>query len=387
MIIDIVYGSGICINFFVEEKQIQGKSLEKWKKTTKVSTKPCRSKDGFVVFCLDAQRLNLGGIPVNTRDIMSKIQHDHITIIQEEVPVQFDNRQQTPLGFKWCNRHYEVLKPILISKTPAGHLNYLVLTDGGVFNLMMVREQETDTFCKSRWVLKYRVNDDTLAKNDSDRGTPLFPKSSGGTAFSLREGGSSMFVPLPLLNMVHYHGHLCPELAVGYRAGLIAQNELGLTRDNARDFFILAENMSSAIDALQYMTGCTVGNQSFYAYDSGKHVYYFGRSHGGPEPREALRVALINPLIDLSHVNSIEKKIMAGRAVPAEVEEYHQAIDKAASEILNIPEESLFAKSKVSLRPPQVITGRDYAKCFLIPYSYLLSAKDGLYLTKNVLPE
>ena len=104
---------------------------------------------------------------MNTRDIMSKIQRDHITIIQEEVPVQFDNRQQTPLGFKWCNRHFEVLKPILISKTPAGHLNYLVLTDGGVFNLMMVREQETDTFCKSRWVLKYRVNDDTPAKNDS----------------------------------------------------------------------------------------------------------------------------------------------------------------------------------------------------------------------------
>ncbi len=34
-----------------------------------------------------------------------------------------------------------------------------------------------------------------------------------------------------------------------YYVGLIAQNELGLTRDNARDFFIMAENMSSAIDA------------------------------------------------------------------------------------------------------------------------------------------
>ena len=50
---------------------------------------------------------------MDIREIMSKIQRDHITIIQEEVPVQFDNRQQTPLGFKWCNRHYEVLEPIL----------------------------------------------------------------------------------------------------------------------------------------------------------------------------------------------------------------------------------------------------------------------------------
>ncbi|MFZ5651052.1 MAG: FmdE family protein [Bacillota bacterium] len=300
---------------------------------------------------------------MNIRDIMSKIQSDHITIIQEEVPVQFDNRQQTPLGFQWRNRHYEVLKPILVSKTQEGHLNYLVLTDGGVFNLTMVRDQETATFCKSRWVLKYRVNYDTPAKTDSGQDLPLLPESSGNTAFSLREGGSSLFVPLPLLNIVHYHGHLCPELAVGYRAGLIAQNELGLTRDNARDFFILAENMSSAIDALQYMTGCTVGNQSFYAYDSGKHVYYFGRFHGGPEPGEALRVALTNPLIDLSHTNDIEKKIMAGQAVSAEVEEYHRSIDKAVSEILNIHEENLFAKSKVSLRPPQVINSSDYTKC------------------------
>lgn len=300
---------------------------------------------------------------MDIREIISKIQHDHITVIQEEVPVQFDNRQQTPLGFKWCNRHYEVLEPILVSKTPGGHLNYLVQTDRGVFNLTMVRDQETSTFCKSRWVLKYRVNDDTPDKTDSDQDIPMLPKSSGSTAFSLREGGSSLCVPLPLLNIVQYHGHLCPELAVGYRAGLIAQNELGLNRDNARDFFILAENMSSAIDALQYMTGCTVGNQSFYAYDLGKHVYYFGRFHGGPEPREALWVALIKPLIDLSHVNDIEKKIMAGRAVSAEVEEYRRAIDKAVSEILNIPEESLFAKSKVSLRPPQVIKSRDYTKC------------------------
>ncbi|MFZ5634091.1 MAG: FmdE family protein [Bacillota bacterium] len=300
---------------------------------------------------------------MDIRDIMSKIHRDHITIIQEEVPVQFDNRQQAPLGFKWRNRHYEVLKPILVSNVPGGHPNYLVLTDGGVFNLTMLRDQETAVFCKSRWVLKYRVNDDTPAKTDFDQDIPLFSKSSGITAFSLREGGSSLFVPLPLLNIVHYHGHLCPELAVGYRAGLIAQNELGLTRDNARDFFIMAENMSSAIDTLQYMTGCTIGNQSFYAYDLGKHVYYFGRFHGGPEPREALRVALINPIINLCHVNDIEERIMAGRAVSAEVEEYHRTIDKAVSEILNIPEESLFAKSKVSLGPPHLINSRDYTKC------------------------
>ncbi|MCL6477335.1 MAG: formylmethanofuran dehydrogenase subunit E family protein [Peptococcaceae bacterium] len=300
---------------------------------------------------------------MDIRNIISKIQHDQITIIQEEVPVQFDNRQQTPLGFQWRNRHYEVLKPILVSNKPKGHPGYLILTDGGVFNLTLVREQEAATLCKSKWVLNYRVNDDIPSKTGSDQDMPLLSQGLGSAVLKLREGASSLFVPLPLMNIAHYHGHLCPELAVGYRAGLIAQKELGLTRDTARDFFILAENMSSAIDALQYMTGCTIGNQSFFAYDSGKHVYYFGRFHSGPEPREALRVALINPLINLGHAHDIEKKIMAGQAVSAEVEEYQHAIDKAVSEILNIHEESLFVKSKVSLRSPQVNYSQDYDKC------------------------
>lgn len=89
-----------------------------------------------------------------------------------------------------------------------------------------------------------------------------------------------------LLNLVYYHGHLCPELAIGYRAGLVAQEELGISRENARDFFVVAENMTSAIDALQLMTGCTIGNQNFFAYDLGKHVYYFGRFYSNFEDHD-----------------------------------------------------------------------------------------------------
>ncbi|NMB40872.1 MAG: hypothetical protein GX996_02935 [Firmicutes bacterium] len=100
---------------------------------------------------------------------------------------------------------------------------------------------------------------------------------------------------------MHYHGHLCPELAIGYRAALIAQEELGISRENAHQFFILAENMSSAIESLQLITGCTIGNQNFFAYDLGKHVYYFGSYADVSKPGKALRLALINPVVDLSH--------------------------------------------------------------------------------------
>ncbi|WP_347488886.1 FmdE family protein [Desulfoscipio sp. XC116] len=310
---------------------------------------------------------------MDIRNIMSQIQNEHITIIQEEVAVQFDNRQQTPLGFKWRNRHYEVLKPILVGNNLRGHPNYLVLTtDGGVFNLTMVREQEGAVFCRSKWVLRYRVNEAVPSGNDAG----CQPAGGSGGAVKrlknsdkLKNNARSLFAPLALTKIVQYHGHLCPELVVGYRVGLIAQRELGLTRDKAREFFILAENMSSAIDALQYMTGCTVGNQCFYAYDLGKHVYYLGRFNKcSEEPRETLRIALVNPLVGLNHagetpVNDIEEKIIAGQAGAAEVEEYRRAINQAVSGLLNAPEGSLFTKSKVFLRSPRAVDGCDYVRC------------------------
>jgi formylmethanofuran dehydrogenase subunit E len=299
---------------------------------------------------------------MNMQEILSKIQKEEITVIYEEVRVQFDNTQQTPLGFKWRGRHYEVLKPLLVSKNPEGYLQYLLLADAGVFSLILLRERDKSALSRSRWILNYRVKEDEPLKNSSGANSP-----SGDfrqAALSLPQGMSRLaLVPLPLSNAAYYHGHLCPELAIGYRAAQIASQELGLSRENAPEFFVLAENMSSAIEALQLMTGCTIGNQNFFAYDLGKHVYYFGRFSTAGEPGKALRVALTNLAVDLSHKGEVEKKILAGQASMAELKEYQQAIDDAVGEILNLPEEELFSKTRISLYPPQAAGRQDYTRC------------------------
>lgn len=168
----------------------------------------------------------------------------------------------------------------MVTRSTGGYLHYLLLTDGGVFKLTLVREKEDYPFCKSRWVLRYRVKDDVPAKKEShgfSNVIPLYPVNRSNNSSPLPQGTSKlMAVPVPLLNIVYYHGHLCPELAVGYRVGLVAQN---------------------------------------------------------------------------------------GRASAADLDEYQQAIDDAVREILSIPDESLFAKTRVSLRPPQTACRRDYIRC------------------------
>lgn len=132
---------------------------------------------------------------IDLREILSKIQQEAFAIIQEEVPVEFDNSQQTPLGFRWRGNHYKVLKPLLVSKGVGGHLHYLLLTSGGVFCLSLVRDSEGSPFCRSRWVLRYRVKIDDSA-GGSGKGASL-PDCAGQAAFSLPRGASKLVVPLP----------------------------------------------------------------------------------------------------------------------------------------------------------------------------------------------
>lgn len=319
---------------------------------------------------------------MDLREILRRVREENVTFIQEEVTVEFDNRQQTPLGFRWRGRHYEVLEPLLVRRIREGHLEYLVRTTGGIFNLVLVREREGACLCRSKWVLKYRVGG---APRPEDRGSPAREgKRPPATGPALPEGrtppapvevarpaasapplvvATTMVVPVELANVAHYHGHLCPELVVGYRAALIAREELGLTRQNAHRFFVLAENMSSAVDAVQYLTGCTVGNQSFCAYDRGKHVYYFAEARKGEEPWPALRVALMGGLLCGACHEETARRMAAGEAAPEEVRAYRETVNRAVQALLEAPDEQLFRKTRVQLRRLPRRVPREYVRC------------------------
>ncbi len=303
-------------------------------------------------------------IALDLREILRRVREENVTLIQEEVTVEFDNRQQTPLGFRWRGRHYEVLEPLLVRRTREGHLGYLVRTTGGIFNLVLVREREGACLCRSKWVLKYRVGE---APRPEARGPSAAAAAREGArppaAVAPLPAVTAMVVPVELANVAHYHGHLCPELVVGYRAALIAREELGLTRQNAHRFFVLAENMSSAVDAVQYLTGCTVGNQNFCAYDQGKHVYYFAEAREGEEPWPALRVALVGELLCGACHEETARRMAAGEAAPEEVRAYRESVNRAVQALLEAPDEQLFRKTRVHLRRLPRPLPRDYGRC------------------------
>ena len=64
----------------------------------------------------------------------------------------------------------------------------------------------------------------------------------------------------PLLDQVmSFHGHFCPGLLIGYRAALAGLHQLGVERAADEQLVAIAETDVCGVDAVQYVTGCTVG--------------------------------------------------------------------------------------------------------------------------------
>lgn len=74
-------------------------------------------------------------------------------------------------------------------------------------------------------------------------------------------------------DIVKFHGHSCPGLAVGFRMTTAAMNALGVTRSDDEELVAVVENDACGVDALQCVSGCTFGKGNLVFRDYGKHAY------------------------------------------------------------------------------------------------------------------
>ena len=113
--------------------------------------------------------------------------------------------------------------------------------------------------------------------------------------------------------IVRFHGHECPGLAIGYRMATAAMETLESFRAEDEELVAIVENDACGVDALQCIAGCTFGKGNLLFRDYGKHVYtlYFRSSrsavrvhfHGNqiPEDLREDRIALTNWILSASN--------------------------------------------------------------------------------------
>jgi formylmethanofuran dehydrogenase subunit E len=99
-------------------------------------------------------------------------------------------------------------------------------------------------------------------------------------------------------DVVRFHGHSCPGLAIGYRMVVAAMDTLRELRACDEELVAIVENDACGIDAVQVVAGCTFGKGNLVFLDYGKPVYtLFSRKSGkgvrvafhGGEPPEDVR--------------------------------------------------------------------------------------------------
>ena len=69
--------------------------------------------------------------------------------------------------------------------------------------------------------------------------------------------------------IISFHGHECPGLAIGYRMATAAMEKLSVLRAEDEEIVAIVENDACGVDALQCVTGCTFGKGNLIFHDYG----------------------------------------------------------------------------------------------------------------------
>lgn len=177
-----------------------------------------------------------------------------------------------------------------------------------------------------------------------------------------------------LRDVVQFHGHLCPGLALGYRVARAALRELKAARPQDEELVAIVENDSCAVDAVQFITGCTFGKGNFFFRDYGKHVYTFYNRRTG----QGVRIAEdYRGFENDQRYPELRKQQEAGEDVAREMQLFRM---EKVSAILKADEQELFHLTPVSSPPPEEATIRKSLRCPLCGEKFMESRgreKDG----------
>ncbi len=144
--------------------------------------------------------------------------------------------------------------------------------------------------------------------------------------------------------VIAFHGHWCPGVAMGIRVAEVALREMGRQAAD-EEIVAVVETDNCAVDAIQYLVGCTFGKGNLVHLEHGQNVFTFARRCDG----KALRV-LGKPRS--SRALNVEEEALIERArMPDASFEDREAFAalwrRRGQEVLEADEDVLFAVERL----------------------------------------
>lgn len=158
----------------------------------------------------------------------------------------------------------------------------------------------------------------------------------------------------------HLHGHLCPFVSLGVKAGQYAMMALSRQNTGMEEIVAIVECNNCFTDGIQMATGCTFGNNALIYKDLGKTAVTVARREDGQAVRLSVRPDYRDKMM-ARYPNSgplFQKIVVERRGTPEEMHQFHHIWHTISFRELETPLEEQFNITSLTIKLPE------YARIF-----------------------
>jgi formylmethanofuran dehydrogenase subunit E len=149
--------------------------------------------------------------------------------------------------------------------------------------------------------------------------------------------------------VVEFHGCYCLDIAMGYRVSKALMREMGNAMNNMKEVYAYVGAPTCAVDAIQKMTGCTLGKRNLILTHTGKSVFMMQNAKTGKAVRAYCHYW---DHFDHEQLREHRKAAYAPDATPHQKTTFNALLDSQVQGILLEDEAALFSLDSVTLAAP-----------------------------------
>ncbi len=169
---------------------------------------------------------------------------------------------------------------------------------------------------------------------------------------------------LLMIKAAQIHGHYCPGLAMGVMAAVYAMRQMKVVSDGMEDLLAITETNNCFSDGIQFVTGCSFGNNALIYKDLGKTAFTLSRRDG-----KGIRICskhtsgevIMNVFPEFKEY--YRKVVAEQNHDPQMVATYRKLALERAFGTLNIPFDDLFTIQDVKIKIPAYASIRESVVC------------------------
>ena len=166
----------------------------------------------------------------------------------------------------------------------------------------------------------------------------------------------------PWEKAVDFHGHVCPGLAMGYRAAMEAMERFKQERSEDEEIVAIVETDACGVDAVQVITGCTFGKGNFVYRDIGKQAFNFAVRGQDKGLRIVLKYDVISNLAPAEWAELCQK-VFAGEANEDEQKKFKELHQQITNKILEEPLENIMDVKTMPIDIPSKARIHETVQC------------------------